>query len=169
MGKEVAAIVLDDKKFWLQCQQIVKISEPLVRVLRLVRGDEKPSMGYLYEAMDKAKENIKERLKSKISAYIPFTSVIDARWDKQLHGPLHAVGCYLNPGIFFKPSFKKQKEVTKGLLSSITRLVPDPNAQDNLSSQIEAYKKSLGDFGMPMAIRQHEKLSPGILYVSIHT
>ena len=35
MGKEVAAIVLEDKEFWLQCQQIVKISEPLVRVLRL--------------------------------------------------------------------------------------------------------------------------------------
>nr|XP_023886458.1 uncharacterized protein LOC111998598 [Quercus suber] len=160
IGKEVAAIVLEDKDFWLQCQQIVKISEPLVRVLRLVDGDEKPSMGYLYEAMDKAKENIKARLKNKISAYIPFTSVIDARWDKQLHSPLHAAGCYLNPGIFFRPSFKKQKEVTKGLLSTITRLVSDPDEQDILSSQIEAYKKFLGDFGMPMAIRQREKLSP---------
>ena len=38
----------------------MKISEPLVRVPRLVDGDEKPSMGYLYEAMDKAKENIKQ-------------------------------------------------------------------------------------------------------------
>ncbi|XP_075663029.1 uncharacterized protein LOC142632529 [Castanea sativa] len=38
MGKEVAALVLEDKKFWLQCQQIMKISEPLVRVLRLVDG-----------------------------------------------------------------------------------------------------------------------------------
>ncbi|KAK4548413.1 hypothetical protein RGQ29_032794 [Quercus rubra] len=160
MGKEVAAIVLEDREFWLQCQQIVKISEPLVRVLRLVDGDEKPSMGYLYEAMDKAKENIKARLKNKISAYIPFTSVIDARWDRQLHSPLHAAGCYLNPGIFFRPSFKKQKDVTNGLLSSITRLVSDPDEQDILSSQIESYKKSLGDFGMPMAIRQREKLSP---------
>ncbi|XP_030939808.1 uncharacterized protein LOC115964687 [Quercus lobata] len=128
MGKEVAAIVLEDKEFWLQCQQIVKISEPLVRVLRLVDGDEKPSMGYL--------------------------------WDKQLHSPLHAAGCYLNPGIFFRPSFKKQKDVTKGLLSTITRLVSDLDEQDILSSQIESYKKSLGDFGTPMAIHQREKLSP---------
>ena len=168
MRKEVAAIVLEDKEFWLQCQQIVKISEPLVRVLCLVDGEEKPSMGYLYETMDKVKD-IKARLKNKIPSYIPFTSVIDARWDKQLHSPLHVAGCYLNPGIFFRPSFKKQKDVTKGLLSSITRLVPNLDEQDNLSSQIEAYKKSLGDYGMPMAIRQREKLSPGILYVSIHT
>ena len=161
----MAAIVLEDKEFWLQCQQIVKISEPLVRVLRLIDGDEKPSMGYLYEVMDKAKENIKARLKNKISAYIPFTSVIDARWDKQLHSPLHIAGCYLNPGIFFRPSFKKQKDVTKGLLCTITRLVSNPDEQDILSFQIESYKKSLGDFGMPMTIHQRGKLSPGMLYV----
>ena len=47
MGKEVVAIVLEDKEFWLQCQQIVKISEPLVRVLRLVNGDEKTINGIL--------------------------------------------------------------------------------------------------------------------------
>ncbi|XP_030970873.1 uncharacterized protein LOC115991305 [Quercus lobata] len=128
MGKVAAAIVLEDKEFWLQFQQIVKISEPLVRVLRLVYGDEKPSMGYLS--------------------------------NKQLHSPLHAAGCYLNLGIFFRPSIRKQQDVTKGLLSTITRLVSDPYEQDILSSQIEAYKKSLGDFGMPMAICQREKLSP---------
>ena len=45
----------------------MKVSEPLVRVLCLVDGDEKPAMGYLYEAMDKAKEEIKKRLKNKVS------------------------------------------------------------------------------------------------------
>ena len=132
-------------------------------------GMKKPSMGYLYEAMDKANENIKARFKNKISAYIPFTNVIDARWDKQFHSPLHVASCYFNPGIFFRPSFKKQKNVTKGLLSTITRLVLDLDEQDILSSQIESYKKSLGDFGMPMAICQCEKLIPSMLYVSIHT
>ena len=34
------------------------VSEPLVRVLRLVDGD-KPAMGYLYVAMDRAKETIR--------------------------------------------------------------------------------------------------------------
>ncbi|KAF5481498.1 hypothetical protein F2P56_002142 [Juglans regia] len=44
IGKEIAEIVLEDKEFWVQCQFIVKVSEPLVRVLRLVDGDEKPAM-----------------------------------------------------------------------------------------------------------------------------
>eukprot|EP00258_Populus_trichocarpa_P049868 XP_024465887.1 uncharacterized protein LOC18102381 [Populus trichocarpa] len=160
VGKEITAIILHDKDFWPRCEHIVKVSEPLVRVLRLADSEEKPSMGYLYEAMDKAKEAIKTRLKNRVSQYGPYIRVIDARWDKQLHSPLHAAGCFLNPGIYFRPSFSKQKEVTRGLLSTITRLVPDCDTQDVISGQLEEYKKATGDFGMLLAIRQREKLNP---------
>ena len=161
VGKEIAAIVLEDKDFWSRCAHIVNVSEPLVRVLRLADSEEKPSMGYLYEAMDKAKEAIKTRLKNRMSQYGPYIRVIDARWDKQLHSPLHAAGCFLNPGIYFRPSFSKQREVTRGLLTTIMRLVPDCDTQDNISAQIEEYKRATGDFGMTLAIRQREKLNPG--------
>ncbi|KAF8397598.1 hypothetical protein HHK36_016518 [Tetracentron sinense] len=40
----------------------MKITAPLVRVLRLVDGEKKPPMGYIYEAMDRAKETIKEAM-----------------------------------------------------------------------------------------------------------
>ena len=33
---------------------------PLVKVLRLVDGDAKPAMGYIYKAMDKSKEQIQK-------------------------------------------------------------------------------------------------------------
>uniref|UniRef100_A0A6N2LXR6 HAT C-terminal dimerisation domain-containing protein n=1 Tax=Salix viminalis TaxID=40686 RepID=A0A6N2LXR6_SALVM len=145
VGKEIAAIVLQDKDFWPRCAHIVNVSEPLVRVLRLADSEEKPSMGYLYEAMDKAKEAIKTRLKNRMSQYGPYIRVIDARWDKQLHSPLHAAGCFLNPVIFFRPSFSKQREVTRGLLTTIMRLVPDCDTQDNISAQIE-YKRATGLF-----------------------
>ena len=118
-------------------------------------------MGYLYEAMDKAKETIKTRLKNRMSQYGPYIRVIDARWDKQLHSPLHAAGCFLNPGIYFRPSFSKQREVTRGLLTTIMRLVPDCDTQDNISAQIKEYKKATGLFGITIAIRQREKLNPG--------
>jgi len=36
---------------------VCNVTEPLVKVLRLVDG-EKPTMGYLYEAMNMAKESI---------------------------------------------------------------------------------------------------------------
>nr|XP_023915151.1 uncharacterized protein LOC112026694 [Quercus suber] len=111
VGKEISKIVLEDYLFWSQCKNIVKISELLVRVLRLVDGDEKPTMRYL--------------------------------WDKQLHSPLHAVGCFLHPTIYFRPSFKRQNEVQRGLLSTLMRLIPDPDIQDKISSQLDEYKKSI--------------------------
>ena len=77
-------------------QENNEISEPLVRVLHLVDGDEKPAMGYLYEAMNRAKEE-KKRFRNKVSLYGHYIRVIDARWDKQLNSSLHAAGCFLNP------------------------------------------------------------------------
>ena len=65
--KEIASIILEDNDFWCQFQHIVKVSEPPMKVLRLVDGEEKPSVGYLYEAMDKAKKTIKTRFKNKVS------------------------------------------------------------------------------------------------------
>jgi hypothetical protein len=43
------------------------------------------------------------------------------------------------------------------------RLVRDAEIQDKISSQLDEYKKSIGDFGMSLAIHQREKLNPGII------
>ncbi|XP_077219001.1 uncharacterized protein LOC143853151 [Tasmannia lanceolata] len=116
-------------------------------------------MGYLYEAMDKAKENIKERLKRK-SDYNPIWRIIDQRWDRQLHSSLHAAGYFLNPALFFTPTFSRHSEVTRGLLACITRLVPDEGTQDLITNQIEDYREAKGMFGMKLAIRNRTKLGP---------
>ena len=43
--------------FWARVEEVCAISKPLVKVLHLVDGD-KLAMGYLYKAMDKAKQVI---------------------------------------------------------------------------------------------------------------
>jgi hypothetical protein len=56
-GQAISQLVGHDQRFWSGVGDVCTISEPLVKVLRLVDG-EKPTMGYLYEAMDRAKEAI---------------------------------------------------------------------------------------------------------------
>ena len=56
-GTTIAKLEYSDS-FWDGMLEVWRISEPLVKVLRLVDG-EKPAMGYLYEAMDRAKETIR--------------------------------------------------------------------------------------------------------------
>ena len=99
---------------------------PLVRVLRLVDGEKKPAMGYIYEAMDRAKEAIAKSFNNIEDKYKDVYAIIDKRWECQLHQPLHAAGNYLNPQLFYSnPQIQEDAEVTSGLFQCVERLVPD--------------------------------------------
>ncbi|KAH9321667.1 hypothetical protein KI387_016306, partial [Taxus chinensis] len=89
-GERVAKIVFDDI-FAKRAIEIIKVSELLVRVLRLVDGEQNP-MGFVYEAMDRTKEYIQNYYMGDIVRYGPFWEIIDRRWNNQLHQPIHAAG-----------------------------------------------------------------------------
>lgn len=46
-------------------------------------------------------------------------------------------------------------------MDALARLEPDPDNQDLILRQVEDYKESKGEFGLPMAIRNITKVSPG--------
>jgi len=50
-----------DFGFWKQCADIVKLTEPLVCVIRIVDSEHKPTIGFLYQAMYKAREEMLRR------------------------------------------------------------------------------------------------------------
>ncbi|KAF6173608.1 hypothetical protein GIB67_022967 [Kingdonia uniflora] len=60
-GRKVARIV-SRAFFWKKVEHACKIMAPLVDVVCLVDREERPCMGYIYEAMDRAKEIIKKNL-----------------------------------------------------------------------------------------------------------
>ena len=96
-GQAIYRLVSLQKSFWVGVEEVVGISEPLVKVLRLVDGD-KATMGYLYEAMDRAKESICAYYEDKrYERRLLIWKVIDERWNNTLHRPIHAAGIYLNP------------------------------------------------------------------------
>ena len=69
---------INDPTFWKKAVEIVKIAKPRVKVLQLVDG-EKLAMGYIYEAMDQAKEKIKATYKDRVTKYGPIWDIIDHR------------------------------------------------------------------------------------------
>ncbi|XVF11168.1 hypothetical protein REPUB_Repub08aG0002700 [Reevesia pubescens] len=85
--------VIDSKLFWSKAVEIQKIQEPLLKVLRMCDGDEKPTMGYIYEAIDREKLAIKKDCRY----YHRYWKIIDRRWTSQLHNDLHSAGYFLNP------------------------------------------------------------------------
>ncbi|KAH9292585.1 hypothetical protein KI387_042230, partial [Taxus chinensis] len=137
------------------------VSEPLVRVLRLVDGEQNP-MGFVYEAMDRAKESIQNYYRGDIVRYGPFWEIIDRRWNNQLHQPIHAAGYYLNPKYFYSDSFTDVNgEVMEGLSTCIERMIPDVETRDLVILELQSYKHARGRlFSSVLAIRGRTTQSP---------
>ncbi|MBA0860800.1 hypothetical protein Goshw_021378 [Gossypium schwendimanii] len=49
-----------EKIFGKKANGLIKVYEPLVKVLRLMDGDKKPTMGFIYEAINRAKQAIQQ-------------------------------------------------------------------------------------------------------------
>ncbi|KAL4586316.1 hypothetical protein LXL04_010952 [Taraxacum kok-saghyz] len=136
-------------------------------VLRIVDGDKKPAMGYIYEAMDRAKETIAKSFLDKEVAYQKAFKFIDERWECQLHRPLHAAGHYLNPAIYYaNPSTTSCEEVMTGLYKCIQRLVPDLSIQDKITEELTVYQNAKNLFSLPMAVRQRSTKAPAEWWIS---
>ena len=84
---KVSNLILTDR-FWKKAKEVQIIMEPLVKVLKLVDQDKKPTLSIIYEAMDRAKLAIKASVKH----WERYWGVIDIRWENQLHRHLHAAG-----------------------------------------------------------------------------
>ena len=126
---------------------------------------EKPVMGYIYESMDLAKEAIKEKYQNDETKYMPLWDIIDERWDRQLHSPLHVVGYILNLAYFYdKTKFSVDGEVGQGLMTCIERMNPDQEVQSRIISQLQDYRTPSKLFNGTNAIRERTRMLPGILY-----
>ena len=122
--------------------EVCTISEPLVKFLRLVDG-EKPAMGYLYGAMDRAKATIQSYYVGKgtpeHTRYMMIWDLIDSRWTRMLHQPIHAATLFLNPYYAYSSDFDFDGEVMEGLLTCLERMVPDVETHRTISVEMEMY------------------------------
>ena len=67
--------------FWNRVKCTLQVMAPLVCVLRLVDGERKPAIGYIYEAMEKGKESIMKSFKNDENRYKDVFAIIDNRWN----------------------------------------------------------------------------------------
>ncbi|GJT12491.1 3-hydroxyisobutyryl-CoA hydrolase 1-like protein [Tanacetum coccineum] len=141
-GKHVASIVAMPT-FWSNIMYILKLTGPIVSVLRLVDGEKKPAMGYIYHDMRKAKEAISSSFNGDESKYKDVFAIIDKRWECQLHHPLHASGYYLNPRFYYSdPDIEEDPEVSSGMHQCIMRLIPNKDDQSKLTAEKHMYRNA---------------------------
>ncbi|XP_037484298.1 uncharacterized protein LOC119363099 isoform X2 [Triticum dicoccoides] len=95
-GKDATATVMD-ANFWKGVLLCIKVFEPLVRVLRLVDGDIKPSMAWLYGELVNAKREMKEAFNNLERNYKDTMGIVEKKMNGRLDSPLHMAAYVLNP------------------------------------------------------------------------
>ncbi|XP_042466180.1 uncharacterized protein LOC122048713 [Zingiber officinale] len=159
-GQEICNIIFDTQNFWPNVELCLKIASPLIKVLRMVDSDDKPAMGFLYKAIEHAKEEIKANLRSAKKRYEPVYAVIDKRWESMLSQPLHAAGYYLNPQYHYSQTFQIDVNVKRGLYECMARIVPNVTDRDKIDQQLDRFRMEKGLFGIENAIRSRNTKSP---------
>ncbi|XP_066311108.1 uncharacterized protein [Miscanthus floridulus] len=98
----------------------LSVFEPLVKVLCLVDGDVKPSMGFIYGELLKAKREIKEAYGNVQSRYNKVIAIIDKKMKGRLDSPLHLTAYLLNPYYSYgNPSIFDDATITVGFMSYV--------------------------------------------------
>jgi len=84
-------------------------------------------------------------------SYIPIWNIFDARWELQLHRPLHAAAYYLNPHYHYNLNFKVNANIKIGLYQCLEKMVLNANERFKIDLQLESFKYAKGLFGIEAA------------------
>ncbi|XP_062103487.1 uncharacterized protein LOC133814558 [Humulus lupulus] len=154
-GKAVKKIIMNDNTFWPSVVYSIKTTKPLVNVLRIVDGERTPAMGFIYGAMDEAKEKIAKNLDGDVSSYKEIWEIIDQKWEFQLHRDLHATAYYLNPRFRWSPNVSEHPEIKTGLYKCMDRLIKDQETYVKVDAQLDEYKYKRGLFGFRSSLTSY--------------
>ncbi|XP_062107031.1 uncharacterized protein LOC133818271 isoform X2 [Humulus lupulus] len=82
------ADTLTNRSFWSCCILITRLVDPLLRALNIVSCQKRAAVGYIFAGIYRAKEIIKREL-PKREDYVVYWKIIDHRWERLWHLPLH--------------------------------------------------------------------------------
>jgi len=164
-GKKVYDIVLS-REFWNSVEDCLRASLPLIIVLRVVDGDERPAMPEVAALMNHAKEKIKASFstENKRSLLNKIIQIIESRWDRQMDTPLYGAALFLNPGKFY--TIQKENDEYVGHLRGcfndvLERMVEDESIRNKIDQQSMLYEDQRGDiFKNCMALQTMKSKNP---------
>lgn len=151
-GKNIVQIVASSA-LWSHCEFSCKVLKPLVDVVRMVDIELKPTMGYIYEAMRIAREQLQVTYRKDNGTLDKIMAIVNERWEDQLDHPVHVAAWYLNPSIFYKipreymDSSSKYAKIKRGIFNAMERLITDDDEHDKARGELRKYSDAIGELG----------------------
>ncbi|CAN1725935.1 hypothetical protein LINPERHAP1_LOCUS293, partial [Linum perenne] len=138
---------------------VVKVVVPIIKLLKFVDSDAKPSLAYVYEGMKMIVKGIKDIYNDKESLYKQYVDIVKTMWDKHLKGDLHKAAYYQNLVLVYKHK-ESAGEVMK---TSILNLLEKPAiCSDPMQAlrELRLYEDAKGSFGRDLAIKGRSQFHP---------
>ncbi|VFQ79370.1 unnamed protein product [Cuscuta campestris] len=150
--------------FWEVVEDCIRASQPLLIVLRIVDGDERPAMTEVIAAMDVAMEKIKESFSNKSTLQKKVMDIIENRWVNQMEQKIYAAAYFLNPGKYF---LLKEKDETyasrlRVLFNEVVEkmTIGDERLQMQIIKQVSEYDEVRGGFSKSIPVKRRTLMSP---------
>ena len=159
------------RAFWNDVSLCLRVFEPLVKVLRMVDGDVKPSMAFLYGEIRKAKKEIMEAMNNIENNYNPIIDIIDKKMKDRLDSPLHLTAYFLNPYYSYcDGSIFLDDVIMDGVFTCVETFYHDDDDKQSqlLNVELVIFKDQEGHFGKVAAkagCRDFE-FNPGLIITS---
>ena len=93
-------------------------------------------------------------------SYKPIWDIIDARWELQLHRPLHAFAFWLNPHYHYITDYRQYNNIKYGMYDSLNRMVPNKVDRAKVDLQLDIFSEAKGLFGIEAAKVARDKKTP---------
>ncbi|KAM0927376.1 hypothetical protein ACQ4PT_002845 [Festuca glaucescens] len=164
-GLNVQDIVLS-AEWWHAAEDCIRVTSPLLRVLRIADGDELPAMPEISALMRVAKDKIRQGFpqQNKQGLLKMVMTIIDKRWETQMDHPLYGAALFLNPGKYFSIKESGDDELVGELRSCfndvLAKMVPDVPIRNKIDAQIVLYEDKRQGFSNVMAIENMGKRIP---------
>ena len=141
--KDIAKVasIIQSAEFWSQVKEVLLVLETLVRVLRLVDND-LSTAGYLYEAMEMAKETIKQHYDSNQDKYMQIWKLFSCRYTENIMHPIHAAATFLNPAYLCSEKFIESHKMKDGISFILENLVAIAEREDFMK-EVQLYRNKV--------------------------
>lgn len=153
--------ILNDDELWRAVEEIVAVSEPLLRVMRDVSGG-KPAIGYIYESMTKVTDSIRTYYIMDEGKCKSFLDIVEQKWQTELHSPLHSAAAFLSPSIQYNPEIKFFSTIKEEFYLVLDKVLTTPDLRHDITAQLHAFRKAQGMFGSNIAKEARNNTSPGM-------
>ncbi|CAN6374657.1 unnamed protein product [Urochloa humidicola] len=155
----LATAAMTKPNFWNGVALCLRVFEPLVKVLRMVDSDIRPSMAFLYGEIVKAKEQIKVAIRNidkpvNLALYNNVIEIIDNKMKDRLDSPLHLAAYLMNPYYSYNDeSVFTSEQVMDGFITTVeTFYHGDYDKQSKvLNEELHKFRDKQGHFGKPVA------------------